>query len=62
LSPIDIPAIDIIITAGEEDRMDIIANNVYGTPIDWWRLALLNNLVTGTLYIPSNTQFIIPNK
>ncbi len=53
---------DVVITAGERDRFDIIANNVYGDPQQWWRIAALNKRVDGSLHIKPNTDIRIPTE
>jgi hypothetical protein len=53
---------DIAITAGEQDRFDIIANNVYGHASDWWRIAAANGQVNGSLTVPIGSNIIIPQK
>jgi nucleoid-associated protein YgaU len=51
---------DLIVTADEGDRMDIIANNVYGSPVEWWRIAAANKHVNGSLHLRPGFQLIIP--
>lgn len=53
---------DIVITSGEQDRFDIIANNVYGHSSDWWRIATANGTVNGSLTVPIGSNIIIPQK
>lgn len=53
---------DIVITADERDRADIIANNVYGTAQDWWRVASGNGHVNGSLHFTPGSQIIIPRR
>lgn len=65
----DIPYSDqdqyVITTIG--DRLDLIANDIYGDPSFWWILASANNLpgdslvppIGHQLRIPTNTQQII---
>ena len=53
---------DIVITAGERDRFDIIANKVYGSPRDWWKVASVNGRVNGSLHITPGANLIIPSK
>jgi nucleoid-associated protein YgaU len=48
------------IVANERDRLDIMANNVYGTPSDWWKLAAANKHVRGSLHVKPGTKLIIP--
>ena len=54
------PNTSLIIYAGENDRLDIIGNNVYGSPMDWWRIAAANNRVNGSVHVKPGTQIIIP--
>lgn len=34
-----------VVTNKEENRLDIISNNYYGTPTYWWVIALANELI-----------------
>ncbi len=58
--PIDTTPSDITITAADGDRLDIIANNVYGSPSQWWRIAAANRHVNGSLFLRPGTQLLIP--
>lgn len=60
--PLSIPTLpsDTVITADEAVRMDIIANNVYGSPNDWWRIAAANRRTNGSLYVRPGLQLVIP--
>lgn len=51
---------DTILYANEMDRMDVIANNVYGSPEDWWKIAAANKQVNGSISIPPGTKMYIP--
>lgn len=53
---------DPVIIANERDRMDVIAYNVYGSPLDWWRIAAANKHVNGSLHIKPGTKLVIPRK
>ena len=53
---------DIRITVGEQDRFDIIAQNVYGSAAEWWRVASANGMVDGSLTVPIGTDIVIPPK
>lgn len=53
---------DIVITADERDRADIIANNVYASAQEWWRIASGNGKVNGSLHFTPGQQIIIPRK
>jgi hypothetical protein len=57
---IDPSPTDITVTADETDRMDVMANNVYGEASDWWRIAAANKRVNGTLHLPPGAQIVIP--
>jgi hypothetical protein len=50
----------LMITANERDRMDIIANNVFGSASEWWRIAAANRRVDGSLHLPVGTKIVIP--
>lgn len=63
--PISVPvneASDITIYAGDADRMDVIAKNVYGSALDWWKIAAANKHVNGSLHIAPGTKIIIPRR
>ena len=51
---------DVILTANEDDRLDVIAQNAYGAADQWWRIACANRNVNGSLYLKPGTLFIIP--
>ena len=54
------PLTDISIPASDISRMDVIANNVYGSAQEWWRLASANGRVNGTMYLSPGNKIIIP--
>jgi nucleoid-associated protein YgaU len=54
--------VDTTIVASDQDRLDIIANNVYGSPMDWWRIAAANNNANGTVHVKPGTLLIIPKE
>jgi nucleoid-associated protein YgaU len=56
------PSTDEVIIANERDRLDIIAFNVYGSSLDWWRIAAANKHVNGSLHVKPGTKLIIPSK
>lgn len=60
--PVSVPTDDNDSTfvANERDRMDIIANNAYGTQFDWWRIAAANKHVNGSLHFKPGTKVVIP--
>jgi hypothetical protein len=51
---------DIVVDANEQDRSDVIANNIYGSANDWWRIASVNGRVDGSLYFKLGQRLIIP--
>jgi hypothetical protein len=53
---------DIILTANEKDRFDVLANNVYGSAQDWWKIAAANKHVNGSLHMLPNLDIIIPKR
>ena len=53
---------DIVLTADERDRSDIIANNVYGSAQEWWRIASGNGKVNGSLHFTPGQSIIIPRR
>ena len=53
---------DAEIPAGDGDRMDIIAYNVYSDANSWWRIASANNIVNGKVHIKPNTTIRVPLK
>ena len=54
------PLTDTTIIANEQDRMDIIAHNVYGDSAEWWRIAAANKRVDGSLHLKPGNSVIIP--
>lgn len=53
---------DVTIIADERDRADIIANNVYGSAMEWWRIAAANAKVDGSLHFTPGQEIIIPRR
>lgn len=53
---------DLTIVANDHDRLDIMANNTYGSPMDWWRIASANNNVNGSIHLKPGTVLVIPQK
>jgi len=58
--PITTTTDDITFVTNEQDRLDIIANNVYSTPLGWWKIAAANGLANGSLHIAPGTTIVIP--
>ncbi len=50
------------IISDEKDRLDIIARSVYGSPVEWWRLAAANRRVDGSLHSLPGKEIVIPKK
>lgn len=46
--------------AGELDRMDILAKNIFGSAQEWWRIAAANKKVNGSLHFKPGQTVIIP--
>lgn len=61
--PVSIPTTiqNITLTVGPNDRMDIIANNVYDTSTAWWKIAAANEF-HGSLHFLPGTLIKIPPK
>lgn len=53
---------DQLMVTDEEDRLDILASTVYGSPEDWWKLAALNKHVNGSLHTRPGTILRIPRR
>jgi hypothetical protein len=47
-------------SASELDRMDILASNIYGSALDWWRIAAANKKVNGSIHFKPGQKVIIP--
>jgi hypothetical protein len=54
------PNTSLTIFASDQDRLDIIGKNVYGSAMDWWRIAAANKRVNGSVHIKPGTPLIIP--
>lgn len=53
---------DVVITASERDRADIMASNMYSSAMEWWRIAAANARVNGSLHFAPGQTIIIPRK
>ena len=52
---------DIYIVASEGDRFDMLANQYYGDTSLWWIISIANaNIAQNSLYVPLETQILIP--
>lgn len=49
-----------IVTAGEANRLDLISNQYYGTPLLYWVIAVASEL-EDPLEVPSGTTLRIPS-
>jgi hypothetical protein len=55
------PTTDVTFIASDQDRMDVMANNQYGSALLWWRIAAANSIANGTVYIKPGTPIIVPS-
>tara|TARA_R100000234_G_C4970175_1_gene165825 strand:- start:412 stop:762 length:351 start_codon:yes stop_codon:yes gene_type:complete len=51
---------DIYIIAKKYDRLDILADRYYGDRNLWWTIAVANELVNGSVVIPTGKRIRIP--
>jgi len=51
---------DIVITAGERDRADILAQSSYGSTVNWWKISAANQSVNGGIHFKPGTRISIP--
>ena len=51
---------DIYIIAKKYDRLDILADTYYGDRNLWWTIAVANELVNGSVVIPTGKRIRIP--
>lgn len=56
------PLTDPNVTANEGDRLDVMAQNVYGSSLDWYRIASANSVGHGSLHLRPGTRLVIPRK
>ena len=43
-------------------RLDLIANEFYGTPALWWVIASVNNILDPMVGVPQGTSIRVPTK
>lgn len=43
------------------DRLDTLSNAFYKTPNKWWVIAKANNIVDGSIALPTGLKLYIPN-
>lgn len=43
-------------------RLDLLANDFYGTPQLWWVLASVNNILDPLVSVPEGTSIRVPTK
>lgn len=43
-------------------RLDLLANDFYGTPALWWVLASVNNILDPLVSVPAGTAIRVPTK
>ena len=53
---------DMIITAGDTDRLDSLASKFYGSPTLWYVIASVNNIANGKMHVTPGSQLRIPNR
>ena len=58
--PVVVSDTDTVVDATITDRCDVIAANVYGSAMDWWRVAAANGRINGSLFLKPGTKVIIP--
>ena len=51
---------DLFTFSREGDRLDLLAQQFYGDPRQWWLIAEANNLGKGSLAVPTGLQLRIP--
>lgn len=52
---------DLYFIMQEGDRLDLLANQIYGDPTLWWVISCANpNLPQNSFYIPIGTQIRVP--
>jgi len=42
----------VIVKQGSENRLDLVSSAVYGTPIYWWVIATLNDIIDPMTEVP----------
>jgi hypothetical protein len=60
LKSIDENIMDVHIIVDELDRADLIANNVFGSAAEWWRIVAINKSFKGSLFFKPGTEIVIP--
>lgn len=48
-----------VVTEFEVDRLDLVSQRVYNTPVNWWIIARFNAIINPNA-VPSGTQLKIP--
>lgn len=48
-----------IVEASEENRLDIISNNCYGSPVYWWAIAMANQFID-PFVVSAGTMIRVP--
>ena len=43
-------------------RLDLLANDFYGTPQLWWVLAVVNDMLDPLVAVPTGTKIRVPTK
>jgi hypothetical protein len=50
------------VTSAGVPRLDLIANEQYGTPSLWWVIASVNNIIDPLVSVPQGTTLRMPTK
>lgn len=48
-----------VVTEFEADRLDLVSQRVYNTPVNWWIIARFNAIINPNV-VPAGTQLKIP--
>lgn len=48
-----------VVTEFESDRLDLVSQRVYNTPVHWWIIARFNAIINPNV-VPAGTQLKIP--
>lgn len=48
-------------TVVQGDRLDTIASDIYGDPLQWWRIADANPSLDDVLTLIPGTRLVVPN-
>ena len=51
-----------VVPAAGVPRLDLLADNFYGTPALWWVIASVNNIIDPLISVPQGTSIRVPTK